>query len=296
MVILILFLLGLCLGSFVNALVWRVRESELEAKKKSPDRSYLKNLSITKGRSMCPYCKHDLALIDLIPLVSWLSLRGKCRYCKKPISVQYPLVELITGALFVLSYKLWPSSLVAGNATCATPHLFRGAAIHSNLYFILWLLFLTGLVALFVYDLRWYLLPNRIVYPLGIIAFIMSAISILSSNNRLTALINTTLAVLIGGGVFYLLYQVSKGKWIGGGDVKLGWVLGLVAGTPGKSVLFIFIASIIGTLISLPLLASNKLKRTSTIPFGPLLIIGLLITVFFGPQILDWYQHFFLGI
>lgn len=292
----ILFLLGIMLGSFVNALVWRVREKELQVKKKSLDKAYLKKLSIVHGRSMCPNCKHELALMDLIPLISWLSLRGKCRYCKKPISVQYPLVELFTGALFALSYRFWPNSYVAGNATCPTPHLFSGAAWYSDVYFILWLLFLTGLIALFIYDMKWFLLPNRIVYPLGVIGGLMALISILGSNDRLGALINTLLAVLIGGGVFYLLYQVSKGKWIGGGDVKLGWVLGLVAGTAGKSLLFIFIASILGTLISVPLLASHKLKRSSNIPFGPLLIIGLVITVFFGSQIISWYQQLFLGI
>lgn len=296
MVIVILLVLGLCMGSFVNALVWRVRENENESKKKSPDKEYIKNLSVAKGRSMCPHCKHELAAKDLVPLMSWLMLGGKCRYCKKSISVQYPLVEISTAALFVVSFLLWPSSLVTGASGIGNAQLFKTAAFISDIYFILWLMFLTGLVALFIYDLRWFLLPNRIVYPLTGVALLMAVISILDSNNMLSALVNIVIAVLIGGGVFWLLYQTSNGKWIGGGDVKLGWALGLIAGTPGKSILFIFIASVIGTLVSLPLIASKKLSRGSALPFGPLLIAGLIITVFFGSQILNWYQHFFLGI
>src|SRR4051812_13278636 len=100
MIIAVLIVFGLCLGSFVNALVWRVHEQEAA---KKPN----KKLSVLNGRSMCPHCEHELAAKDLIPVLSWLSLGGKCRYCHKPISKQYPLVELLTALLVVGSYIWW---------------------------------------------------------------------------------------------------------------------------------------------------------------------------------------------
>lgn len=283
MIIVFLAVVGLCLGSFVNALVWRVREqakqtgraAEKAKKKKIDAAAYAKRLSITTGKSMCPHCRHELTAKDLVPVLSWLSLGGKCRYCGKSISKQYPLVELATALLFVASYIWWPADL----------HGFQIGV------FVWWLLLLVGLMALTVYDLRWLLLPNRILYPSAVAAFIMTLITIINADNPAMALLNAVLAVAVGGGVFYLLFQISQGKWIGGGDVKLGWLLGLVAGTPGRSVLFIFLASVLGTLVSLPLLKSNRLGRHSLIPFGPFLIAGLIITQLFGADILHWYQH-----
>lgn len=278
MIIVVLLAVGLGLGSFVNALVWRLHEQAAEAHKKKPDKDYLNRLSITGGRSICPKCKHQLTVSDLIPVFSWLALRGKCRYCGKPISLQYPLVELVTALLFVASYLWWPVDFSPAQTAI----------------FVLWLALLTGLLALLVYDLRWSLLPNRIIYPLSLIAGAGAVIGIVTAQKPLMALLNVLLAVIVGGGVFYALFQVSNGRWIGGGDVKLGWLLGLVAATPARSILFIFLASLLGSAVSLPLLATHRLKRTSTIPFGPFLIIGLIIVQLFGHSILFWYQRTFL--
>lgn len=275
-----LVLLGLCLGSFVNALVWRIHEQEHEAGKKKPSQKYLKSLSVSKGRSMCPHCKHELSQLDLVPVLSWLALRGKCRYCRKPISVQYPLVELSTALLFVASYIWWPEPLEGAQAAL----------------FVLWLPLLVGLMALTVYDLRWYLLPNRLMYPLFALAVVFALVGIAASDNWPIAMLNVIFAVAIGGGLFYVLFQVSAGKWIGGGDVKLGWLLGLVVMTPARALLFIFLAAILGTLVSLPLLASKRLKPTSVIPFGPFLIAGAFVVLLFGQDILHWYRNTLLGL
>lgn len=273
MIIIVLTVVGLCLGSFVNALVWRLHEQAGGGKEN-------KNLSIVKGRSMCPACRHGLAGKDLVPVLSWLALRGKCRYCGKPISAQYPIVELGLAILFVASYLWWP--IVFDTAQTAV--------------FGLWLALLTGLIALLVYDARWFLLPNRLIYPLGGLAAVQALIVIATADKPLTVLLNMILAVAVGGGIFYLLFQASKGKWIGGGDVKLGWLLGLVAATPARAILFIFIGALLGSLVSLPLLAAKRLKRTSVIPFGPFLIIGAIVTVLFGADILRWYQQTFMGL
>ncbi|MDB5170699.1 MAG: hypothetical protein JWO35_393, partial [Candidatus Saccharibacteria bacterium] len=147
-----------------------------------------------------------------------------------------------------------------------------------------------GFMALIVYDLKWFLLPNRIVYPLSFIAGLLACVEAASAVHPGQAVLQTVLAVAVGGGIFYALFQVSQGKWIGGGDVKLGWLLGLVVGTPSRSLLFIFLAALGGSIISLPLLLTGRLKRSAVIPFGPFLIIAVIVVKLFGADILDWYQ------
>lgn len=192
--------------------------------------------------------------------------------------MQYPAVELGTAFLFAASYVWWPQAL-------------HGSQL---LLFIIWLALLVGFMALLVYDLRWMLLPNRLVYPVGCLAGLWALVSIATAARPLTALFNLVLAVAVGGGIFYLLFQLSAGKWIGGGDVRLGWLLGLVVGTPARALLFILLASLLGTAVSLPLLAARRLKKNSVIPFGPFLIIGTVLVVLFGHDVLQWYQRTFL--
>ncbi len=122
----------------------------------------------------------------------------------------------------------------------------------------------------------------------------MACIGIATAVHPLRAALDTVLAVAVGGGIFYVLFQASSGKWIGGGDVKLGWVLGLVVATPARSLLLIFAASVLGSLISLPLLAAKRLKPTSVIPFGPFLILAAIVVQLFGHTILYWYQRNFV--
>ena len=282
MIIAGLIFLGLCLGSFINALVWRLHEQlKFNNQKQSNGKPALHNevnsLSIVNGRSMCPNCKHSLSPLDLLPVISWILLNGKCRYCNKSISIQYPIVELGTVVLFLSIYIWWPVN-------------FSKIQI---LLFIIWLLISVTMIALAVYDLRWKILPNKLIYALGSLAVIQAIIYVLIDPNHQTTIINFLLSVLVGGGIFYILYQVSKGSWIGGGDVKLGWALGLLVGTPGRSLLFIFLAALAGSLISLPLLLTHRLNKSSTIPFGPLLIMGAIIVQLFGHSILLWYQNTF---
>lgn len=277
MIIAILVVVGLCMGSFVNALVWRIHEQD-QLPASTVDEKRQDKLSITRGRSMCPECRHELAAKDLIPVLSWLSLKGRCRYCGKPISAQYPLVELATALLFLALYIWWPVPF----------------STSQTIIFVLWLALATGFMALIVSDIRWMLLPNRIIYPLTAIAATIAVIAAAAADKPVTAVLNTLLAVAVGGGVFYLLFQVSKGKWIGGGDVKLGWMLGLTAATPARSGLLIFIAALLGTLASLPLLFTRRVKHNTTIPFGPFLIIAAIIVQLFGHAMLAWYQRTFL--
>lgn len=266
MIILVLLIVGLAAGSFVNALVWRLYEQS-KAKKSRSD------LSIISGRSMCPNCRHTLRSADLIPVLSWISLRGKCRYCHKPISWQYPLVELLTASLFIVSFWLWPFGWAAAGIVA----------------FGLWLLCLVMLVALAVYDIHWMLLPNRLVYPLMGLSFALAALLSLAKAD----LYQFGMALLGGlalSGLFWLLFQLSGGCWIGGGDVKLAVALGLIAGGILPSILLLFIASLFGSLVAVPLLVQGR-KLTSRVPFGPFLIAATVIVFWWGAAMINWYSQ-----
>jgi prepilin signal peptidase PulO-like enzyme (type II secretory pathway) len=264
MIITVLFILGLCLGSFANALVWRLNE---QSKGKKND-----ELSITKGRSMCPHCKHELSAKDLVPVVSWISLGGKCRNCSKPIHWQYPLVEAATASLFVVSYLLWPEEL-------------SGVQL---IHFTVWLICIVGFISLTIFDIRYMLLPNKIIFPLiGLVALGTLLAALLNSD--LNIIFEKLLGGLIGGGIFYILFQLSDGGWIGGGDVKLGFLLGVIVGGPELAFLMLFVASLLGTIFSLPLMASGKLTPKTRIPFGPFLIIGGIVAQLFGSKLVEIY-------
>ena len=261
MIVLILFVFGLIFGSFVNAYVWRFK----------------KRKNWVSERSICPNCKHVLRAKDLVPVLSWLSLRGKCRYCKKPISAQYPAVELLTALLFALSYAFWPYPLT----------------LLGWLAFISWLGCLVVFMALLVYDLKWKLLPNKMVLPLTILASILVTLLAILNSSWL-GLFWSVVSGLVFFAIFWVLFQFSDGRWIGGGDVKMSYALGLIAGSIINVFLLIFLASVIGTFLVLPLLVSKKLNTRSKIPFGPLLIIATIIVFLFGSQMIDWYTKTFL--
>jgi prepilin signal peptidase PulO-like enzyme (type II secretory pathway) len=279
MIILILVVIGVCLGSFVNALVWRIHDQaeindKLERGKKltKADKARLEKLSITKGHSMCLHCGHELAVRDLVPVISWLWLRGKCRYCKAPIP-DTPLAELAVPVLFILSYLWWPYALDSGFAVAA---------------FVVWLACLVCFVALTMYDARWFILPNRIVFPLIVLAMAQTLLLALAAPHFLPVIRDALEGMLIIAGLFYGLFVVSNEQWIGGGDVKLAIALGLLAGGAFEALELILFASITGLLVSLPVLVVTKSKNTK-IPFGPYLLVGAFIVVLFGARITNWY-------
>jgi prepilin signal peptidase PulO-like enzyme (type II secretory pathway) len=263
---------GLALGSFVNALVWRLHEQ-------SSKKTSKKDLSVVTGRSVCTHCRHKLAWYDLLPVISWLWLRGKCRYCKKPISLQYPIAELGLALVFSLSYAFWPSDVMGWQWVL----------------FITWLLCATGLMALLVYDMRWMVLPNKIIYPTLLIAVVGRVAYIIGAEpHKLHALDLWLFAVVISSGIFWLLFTVSRGQWIGYGDVRLGLITGTLLATPAKSFLMIFLASLIGVLFIIPPMVAGKKTLASKMPFGPFLITSTAVCVIFGQSIVDWYSRVFL--
>ncbi len=268
MVTIILLILGLCFGSFVNALAWRLHE---QAKKPTAKN---KKLSILHGRSMCPHCRHELSVLDLIPVVSWIFLRGKCRYCQKSISIQYPLIELLTAVIFVISYLTWPYN-------------WENLA---SLLFGLWLMSVVILMSLLIYDLKWMLLPNKLVSLLFGLAALQLLIRLTIVNDKLDLLLGAAWSLIILGGLFYLLFIISKEKCIGGGDVKLGAVLGVIIAEPFSALLVLFLASLLGSLVGVPLMLGGKAGRKTRLPFGPFLIVATVIVYLFGTAIVTWYK------
>lgn len=258
LIIIVLALLGVCLGSFANAAVWRIKVKK----------------DIVHDRSECVHCHHKLSALDLIPVLSWVFLRGRCRYCRKRISAQYPIVEIAVMLYFVVSYVVWPVELTT---------------THAIIDFSLWLSYGVGLAILFVYDLKWYLLPDKVVWPLiglGAIAFVNRGIA--NGLNIQQWIVELVLSVVSIAGVYYVLHVVSKGKWVGFGDVKIGLFMGLAIGWQAALVCLL-LANLIGCLIVIPGLVLGKLRRDSRIPFGPLLIAGFIIAGLVGQQLFEWY-------
>jgi len=264
MIALVLGWLGLAFGSFINALVWRTRHKK----------------DWVKGRSQCVHCHHTLHAKDLVPVLSWLWLRGKCRYCHKPISAQYPIVELLTAFGFVLSYIAWP----------------EGFEALGLLRFALWLPLLVILIALAVYDIRYMELPDRLTGAAGAIVIGQLLIRLAIFDGRINTLTSAVLGFLAFGGLFYVLFQVSSGRWIGGGDVKLGFVMGAWLGGILPNLLVIFVASLLGTTIALVLLLTHRAGLKTKIPFGPLLIVAIFITQLYGERLINLYKSTFLLI
>jgi leader peptidase (prepilin peptidase)/N-methyltransferase len=270
----LLFWLGLCAGSFVNALVWRLHEQGSPAKGKQKT-----DLSILKGRSVCPNCRRPIAWYDLVPVVSWLLLKGRCRHCAKPISPQYPIVELVAAVVFAGSYIFWPQTLHLGGQW---------------LLLSTWLVCSVGLLALAVHDARWMLLPNKMIYPTLLLAVAGRAAYIGFYDGRpLRSLGLWALSLAVASGIFFILFMVSDGRWIGYGDIRLGLITGTLLATPAKSFLMIFLASLLGSLAATPHLLQRKKTLASRLPYGPFLIAATAIVVVFGQPFLDWYGRLF---
>lgn len=281
-------LFGLILGSFAGATVWRLRARQLlfdKTHKEPVDKKEWKKLepltkqTLRNDRSRCLHCGYALRWYDLVPLVSWLSLKGKCRECRTPIGAFEPLMEVGMAVLFVGSYLLWPMPLetTLQIALLAT-----------------WLVACVGLMILLAYDAKWFLLPDGVTLFVGIVALVGVGLTAAISGDVAGTLLTTLGAVGILSGIYLLLYLVSGGRWIGFGDVKLGLVLGLLLADWQLGFLTLFLANFIGCLVVIPLMAKGKLTRTSHVPFGPFLIVGTVIAQLVGLGVIDWYMTAFI--
>ena len=251
----LIFLFGLIIGSFLNCLIYRLE----------------KNKSFLKGRSYCPHCNKTLKWFDLIPILSFLFLRAKCRYCKKKISFQYPLIELVTGLLFVLIF--WHFGFNVGFVALS--------------YFLISTVFL---IIIFVYDLKHYIIPDKIIYPAIVIAIIFNLQFL--AFNQFSIFKFSILSAVLPALFFLAIILLSRGRAMGWGDFKLAILMGLLLGWPNILVAF-FLAFLMGSLVGMGLIISKRKTIKSMIPFGPFLVIATFIALFFGEQIITWYLLFF---
>ena len=242
----IIFLFGLIFGSFANVCIFRLPKGK----------------SIIKPPSYCPSCGKNILWYDNIPLISYIILKGKCRFCKKPISPRYFIVELITGLLFFFIYKKF-------NITPA---------------FFIFLIFTLSLIIIGFIDIDTYLIPDVIVLPAIPLGLIFSVIfPQIHGLKRFDALLYSLSGVLLGAGLLLFLGGLGKIMFkkeaMGGGDVKLLAMIGSFLGW--KNVLLsLFFASLAGTLISLVLILLKKRSIEDYVPFGPYLGIGAIISMF----------------
>jgi prepilin signal peptidase PulO-like enzyme (type II secretory pathway) len=251
------FLFGLMVGSFLNCVIYRLNSRE----------------SFLKGRSYCPYCKHTLEWKDLIPIFSFLILKGRCRYCQKRISFQYPLVELSTGILTLLFLK---------------------RAIYGDPISIFYWVLSCFLLIIFVYDLKHFIIPDKIIYPAILIVIIWYLIAgIFFKFYTKYEMLNAIYSAL-GASLFFLfIYLISKGKWMGFGDVKLAFLMGLFLGFP-KILVALFFSFFIGAMIGIGLILVKKKNLKSEVPFAPFLVTGTFLALFFSESLISWYLNLFI--
>jgi prepilin signal peptidase PulO-like enzyme (type II secretory pathway) len=270
-----IFIFSLIIGSFLNSVIYRLKFGG----------------SIIFGRSRCPHCRHLLGFWDLIPVLSFIFLRGRCRYCHKEISVQYILVEIITAFLFLLvfNFQFFPRSGIPHSGTISNfQSIFDQILNFQNLTSIIYLLFvICCLIVIFVYDLKYSLILDNVILFAGGVSVIFYAVSVFLDKTFYNFW-NLFLGLAVGGGIFLILYLVSRGRWIGAGDIKFGFLMGFWLLYP-QIFVGLFFSFVLGGLVALILLLAGKKKMKSQIAFGPFLAVGTLIVLLFGQEILDWY-------
>ena len=247
MMLCLVFLYGLLFGSFYNVIGWRVPVHK----------------SVVKPRSACPHCGHKLGALELIPLFSYLFQKGKCRCCQAPISPLYPIIELMTGLLFMWAYHLYGFTWE----------------------FLMALTFLSLMVIITVSDLVYMLIPDKI------LLFFLPIFIVERSFYPLFPWWDSLVGSLFGFLLLLFLTFVTQGG-MGGGDIKLFGLIGIMLGTE-KMLLVLFLASLFGAVASSIFLLFRKIQKGKPIPFGPYIAAASVLVYFYGGAILDWYFGMF---
>jgi prepilin signal peptidase PulO-like enzyme (type II secretory pathway) len=274
----LLFVFGAAFGSFLNVLAVRY----------NPDRLLLVG-EVVGGRSRCSYCRKTLRWFELIPLVSFALQRGRCRHCGKRISFQYPLVEILSGLIFVLV----PIRLNFYHLPPTTYHLLTA----------FWLLVFLTLLLISLVDFRLSLIPdeaNLFLAALGAIIIILSAVSFGPAHGSLldgyaaffglrqNIWLNHFAAAVFAAAFFLALILLTKGKGMGAGDLKLAAAMGLVFGWPDV-MLMVFASFVVGAIVGASLVIAKKKKLKSALPFGPFLALASFLFFLFGGQLIQLY-------
>src|SRR3989344_5795433 len=244
-VILILFIFGLIIGSFLNVLIDRLP----------------KDKDIVFERSHCDHCKTKLSPLDLIPIFSYFFLGGKCRYCRKKISIRNPIIEIISGLAFVILYRL----------------------IYPDLPMLIYQLAIVGLlIAVFAIDLKESIIPDKLVIFLVVLTLIFRLLF------EPKGIIMDVLAGVSFAFFFIILILITRGRGMGLGDVKFAFFMGLYLGFI-KLIAAFYLAFLTGAIVSLILVIGRRKTFKSAIPFGPFLVSAAIISQFYGLQILNYF-------
>lgn len=246
----LIFFLGASVGSFLNVVISRLATGE----------------SILRSPSHCPLCGHRLGPHELIPLVSFVVQRGRCRSCGKRISWQYPLVELTTSLVFLLLFLRFGLTLP----------------------FLVGVVSASFLLVIFVYDLKHQLILDRVTIPA--IVFGLLAVFLLGSS-----ILSAIVGGAIGAGFFALQYAVSKGRWIGGGDIRLGAFLGVLLGWE-KLLLTLLLAYVSGALVATALVVTGAKRWGSQLAFGTFLAAAGFVSFLVGDELIRWYLDRTFGV
>ena len=262
---LVVFAFGASVGSFLNSVIYRIDSGE----------------SFLFSRSYCPKCRHKLAWYDLIPIFSFIFLKGKCRYCHKKISLQYPMVEAATGLIFLLIFYLQFPFF---------PFFARFSLFSFQFLNLIYCLTISSLlIIVFVYDFKKYIILDSIIYSAiaisGIWYFVLAVFFHAFGKFDLLNVVCSAFGAFL---FFFFLWFVSKGRWMGFGDVKLAFFMGMFLGSP-KIFVALFSSFFLGAIIGLGLIIIGRKTLKSEIPFGPFLVTGLFIAMFFGKEIIDFY-------
>jgi len=251
------FLLGTIMGSFIDCAVSRLAKKE----------------DIVFKRSYCPHCHHSLAWFDLVPIISFIVLKGRCRYCHRRISWEHPLVELGTGFLFILIF------LLGGNTVLTA-------------FFILVAI---PLAIVFLFDLKYSLIPSQLIYPTLVFTLLSRlGLDIYQSQGFYfwtSHIFSGVLGLILMSGFLGCLYVLTKGRGMGLGDVELGMLLGAILGWP-LSLVGLFLSFLIGAILGLILIVLKRKGWKSEVPFGPFLILGSTMALIGGNQFIHWYLSF----
>lgn len=298
--IVVLGVLGALLGSFGCAQVWRLRARQLvEDKDEYQQRkahgetvsrddyydpaelSRLKGLirPAAQDRSECLRCHRQLSWYDLIPIISWLTVRGKCRYCRVPIGSTEILAEVGLSIAFIVSYLSWPHTL---------------STILDVSLFALWLVACVLMLILFIYDTKWSLLPFMINISLIVVAAVFAGLSAVAYGGNIWSM---------GGAILLLagLYAIfAYFRWAGFGDSILGVGLALLLGNWQLAFLALFLANVFGCFMLIPLYFRKQLHRKLRVPFGPFMILGAFVAMVWGSQLINWFSaassHFLIPL
>lgn len=247
---LLILIYGLLIGSFLNVCIYRIPKDE----------------SIAFPASHCPKCNTRLKWYDNIPVLSYLTLGGKCRYCKDTISSQYPIVETLNTIIYLILFYFF----------------------HLSLDFIFYALISSTLIVITFIDLKEMIIPDVLVLVVLGLSIIHKSLNYFIYNIPFN-IVNSLLGTLIAGGIFLLIIVLSKGG-MGGGDVTLIGALGFILGVK-YILLTIFISFMLGAIISLGLLATKIKTKKDPIPFGPFIILAFFIVLLYGESLIGWYMN-----